>query len=227
MPHQRPTLDWRETDAGRVPVSTLFDDPYYSLSGGLAEARYVFLDGNGLPERLHPGFQVAELGFGTGLNFLALAAALPDDIGPVHVTSFEAYPLERDQMAEAHAVFPEVTGLAARLREIVADALIDRVAFSDALTLRILPGDARRTLPAWGGRADAWFLDGFSPAKNPDMWEPSLLAAVVAHTAPGGTLATFTAAGHVRRALSDAGFEVARRQGFGRKRHMTVARMPR
>jgi tRNA U34 5-methylaminomethyl-2-thiouridine-forming methyltransferase MnmC len=86
----------------------------------------------------------------------------------------------------------------------------------------VICGDARVTLPEWTGRADAWFLDGFSPAKNPELWSDELLKSVASHTAPGGTFATYTAAGHVRRALSDAGFHVERRPGFGRKRHMSA-----
>ena len=77
-------------------------------------------------------------------------------------------------------------------------------------------------MPSWDGEADAWFLDGFSPAKNPELWAPDLMAEVARHTAPGGTFATYTAAGHVRRALADAGFTVSRQPGFGRKRHMTT-----
>jgi tRNA U34 5-methylaminomethyl-2-thiouridine-forming methyltransferase MnmC len=86
----------------------------------------------------------------------------------------------------------------------------------------VIAGDARATLPDWDGRADAWFLDGFAPARNPALWEPALMIAVARHTAPGGSCASFTAAGHVRRALAAAGFAVDRRPGFGRKRHMTV-----
>src|SRR5690606_20202981 len=93
------------------------------------------------------------------------------------------------------------------------------------LHFTLITGDARTTLPRWQGRADAWFLDGFSPAKNPELWEPALLRQVALHTAPNGTLATYTAAGFVRRGLSDAGFTVERRKGYGRKRHMTTARL--
>ncbi|MGB1209648.1 MAG: tRNA (5-methylaminomethyl-2-thiouridine)(34)-methyltransferase MnmD, partial [Paracoccaceae bacterium] len=91
------------------------------------------------------------------------------------------------------------------------------------LRFRLVVGDARTTLPQWQARADAWFLDGFAPAKNPELWEPDLLQAVYDHTAPMGTAATYTAAGAVRRALTAAGFDVTRVAGFGRKRHMTRA----
>jgi tRNA U34 5-methylaminomethyl-2-thiouridine-forming methyltransferase MnmC len=94
---------------------------------------------------------------------------------------------------------------------------------ADGVSLALIVGDARRTLPAWNGTADAWFLDGFSPAKNPELWEEALMAEVFAHTAPGGTAATYTAAGFVRRGLAAAGFAVSRVPGYGRKRHMTRA----
>ena len=90
------------------------------------------------------------------------------------------------------------------------------------MRVEVIEGDARDTLPRWDGMADAWYLDGFSPAKNPELWEAGLLRAVGAHTAPGGTFATYSAAGAVRRALEAAGFTVERRPGFGRKRHMSL-----
>lgn len=203
---------------GDVPVSTRFDDPYFSLAGGLAETRHVFLDGNDLPARLRAGFHVAELGFGTGLNALALAAICPC---PVTMTSFEAYPLGVAQLARAHAAFPELAALSAELRAQWGSAVIQL----GQLRLTVVLGDAAQTLPAWRGRADAWFLDGFSPARNPQMWSDPLMAQVGAHTAPGGSFATYTAAGHVRRALASAGFTVSRRAGFGSKRHMSVGRL--
>jgi len=215
-------IAWRDDG---VPVSTRFDDPYFSLQDGLAETRHVFLAGNGLPARFRPGFHIAELGFGTGLNLLAAliawrASGVP---GPLRYTSFEAYPLRAAAMARALDAFPEAAALAEpllaqwesgpaiRLPDLVADIVI---------------GDARQTLPGWQGRADAWFLDGFSPAKNPQMWSPALMAEVAAHCAAQGSFATYTAAGHVRRALAEAGFVVERRAGHGRKRHMSVGWMP-
>jgi tRNA U34 5-methylaminomethyl-2-thiouridine-forming methyltransferase MnmC len=88
----------------------------------------------------------------------------------------------------------------------------------------MIVGDARKSVPAWDQVADAWFLDGFSPAKNPELWEPTLLAAVAQHTAPDGTAATYSAAGAVRRAMDVAGLRTERIPGFGRKRHMTIAK---
>jgi tRNA U34 5-methylaminomethyl-2-thiouridine-forming methyltransferase MnmC len=213
---QTPEIDWRD-DA--VPVSRRFDDPYFSLAGGLDETRHVFLDGNGLPGRFCDGFHIAELGFGTGLNLLATLLA-HTGAGHLHYTSFEAFPMTAPDIARALTAFPEVAGLAPSFLQ-QWEAGATTLSFP-GLTATILIGDARQTLPAWEGQADAWFLDGFSPAKNPQLWSPELMAEVARHTAPGGTFATYTAAGHVRRALAAAGFTVTRRPGFGRKRHMTT-----
>ncbi len=228
MQDQRAELDWHPGD---VPVSRRFTDPYFSLHDGLAETRHVFLDGNDLPARFADGFAVAELGFGTGLNMLATAEAWAAHgatvkSGTLHLTSFEAYPMDADDMARALAVFPQLSVRAARLIDgwRAGQTQID---LGDGALLEVILGDARCTLPEWSGRADAWFLDGFSPARNPELWEPDLIAAVAAHTAPGGTAATYSAAGHVRRALADAGFDVTRAPGHARKRHMTRARMPK
>ncbi len=209
--NQTPELDWRE---GGVPVAMAFDDPYFSLAGGLAETRHVFLSGNDLPARLNPGFHVAELGFGTGLNLLALAEVATM---PIRFTSFEAFPMAQAQLERAHAAFPDLAGLSAELRA-GYDARRFRLGHVE---VELIIGDARDCLPVWDGAADAWFLDGFSPAKNPELWGGELMAAVGSHTVPGGTFATYSAAGHVRRALAAAGFSVSRAPGYAGKRHMS------
>ncbi len=205
------SLQWQDD----FPVSIRFDDPYFSDASGLDEARHVFLRGNGLPRRYGEGFHIAELGFGTGLNLLAAWQAWQGK-GRLRFTSFEAYPMAPADMARALGVWPELAPLAQKL---LANG--GRSFCTDTLEFTLITGDARQTLPAWQGRADAWFLDGFSPAKNPELWGSELLAQVGAHTAPHGTLATYTAAGHVRRALQ-GGFDVQRVSGFGRKRHMSI-----
>lgn len=212
-------LDWRD---GIVPVSRRFDDPFFSLADGLAETRHVFLAGNDLPARFRPGFRIAELGFGTGLNLLATRIAAEGQTGPIHFTSFEAFPLEAGQIARALEAFPEARAVADGF---LAEWAAGRREFTlGPVQVRVIVGDARDTLPLWDDVADAWFLDGFSPAKNPELWSDALMDQVGRHTAPGGTFATYTAAGHVRRALASAGFAVERRAGHGRKRHMTVGR---
>ena len=223
-PDQTATLSWRDDV---IPVSTRFDDPYFSLAGGLAETRHVFLAGNGLPARFAPGFVVAELGFGTGLNMLATLIAWRSSgvTGGLRYTSFEAYPMTADDMARALAAFPEASDLAAPMLDQWAAG---KTKFNlPDLEAEIIIGDAGVTLDGWEGAADAWYLDGFSPAKNPELWTDALMRAVANHSKPGGTFATYTAAGHVRRSLTEAGFAVERRAGFGAKRHMSVGvRLP-
>lgn len=221
MGDQKADVTWKP---GGVPVSTRFDDPYFSLENGLEETRYVFLGGNDLPQRFQDGFRVAELGFGTGLNFLATAQAWRQagGTGTLHFTSFEAFPMTTAEMGKALRLFGGFDGLADALLS-VWSAQGGMMQIGDDLRLDVIMGDARETLPAWQGQADAWFLDGFSPAKNPELWSETLMAEVAAHTAPGGTAATYTAAGFVRRGLEAGGFTVSRVPGFGRKRHMTRA----
>lgn len=220
----QPEPDWAELDwkDGAIPIARAFDDPYFSLAGGLEETRHVFLAGNGLPDRLCDGFHIAELGFGTGLNLLALALMwqAAGRGGVLRYTTFEAFPMAPADMARALAHFPEAAAIAAPL-------LAQWAAGATQITLpgiavQVIAGDARSTLPLWPGRADAWFLDGFSPAKNPQMWGEDLMAQVARHTAPGGTFATYTAAGFVRRGLAAAGFAVRRQPGFAGKRHMSA-----
>lgn len=216
MNQPRHQIDWR---GGRVPVSRRFDDPFYSLENGLAEARHVFLGGTDLPARFRPGFHVAELGFGTGLNLVAAALAwqAAGIGGPLRFTSFEAFPMSGADARAALAAFPEARGLA----DTIAAALEgDGLVETEVVSLHLVTGDARETVPAWTGTADAWFLDGFAPARNPELWEPALMRAVADHTAPGGRCATYSAAGAVRAALDEAGFAVERVPGYGRKRHM-------
>jgi len=214
-------LTWRD---GQVPVSSRFDDPYFSIQNGLAETRHVFLEGNRLAARLEPGFHVAELGFGTGLNLLALWQlwqAHPTQPA-IRFTSFEAFPMNSADMAQALSAFPELAGVAERLVDHWGQGLWQFQL--DGIAVEIVIGDAREQLEIWDQMADAWFLDGFSPAKNPELWTPELMASVARHTTSGGTFATYTAAGHVRRALSEGGFSVDRVPGFGRKRHMSIGR---
>ncbi|WP_293451574.1 tRNA (5-methylaminomethyl-2-thiouridine)(34)-methyltransferase MnmD [Planktotalea sp.] len=217
MNDQTHPLEWNEDG---VPISQRFDDPYFSMHDGLAETRHVFLGGNDLFARFVDGFHIAELGFGTGLNLLATLKAWRQSGAPgvLQFTSFEAFPLARDQMAMALKAFPEMDELASEL----LGALTGAGAKLHDLKFNLIIGDAREALPQWGEKADAWFLDGFSPAKNPELWEGPLMHAVGDHTNTGGTVATYTAAGFVRRALGDAGFDVERVTGYGRKRHMTV-----
>ncbi|MGR3615142.1 MAG: tRNA (5-methylaminomethyl-2-thiouridine)(34)-methyltransferase MnmD [Paracoccaceae bacterium] len=222
MTDQRARLSWRD---GGIPVSDQFDDPYFSLQNGLAETCHVFLDGNDLPTRFCDGFHIAELGFGTGLNMLAAWRAWEQaSMGsPLQFTSFEAFPMAPSEMRQALDAFPEILPWAERFLSQWDGTGECRF---ETLHLRVITGDARVSLPEWTGRADAWFLDGFSPAKNPELWGADLMDQVAQHTAPKGSVATYTAAGFVRRGLEAAGFSVERIPGYGRKRHMTKALLP-
>lgn len=223
MTDQTAKLDWRDG----VPIATAFDDPYYSLDNGLAETQHVFLAGNDLPARFGGDFHIGELGFGTGLNLLVTWAAWAQagHPGTLHFTSFEAFPMRIEDMRASLTHFPQLAPYAETLVKEWTPGQ-GATQLTNGPTLDVIIGDARQTLPAWTAKADAWFLDGFSPAKNPELWEPDLLRTVGLHTKPRGTAATYSAAGHIRRALSDAGFTVTRTPGYGRKRHMTQARMP-
>jgi len=224
-------LAW--SDDGQ-PRSKLYDDVYYSAQDGLAEARAVFLEGCGLPEawRGRKRFVVGELGFGTGLNVLALVALWARARPPgavLHVFSVEAHPIGADDARRALARWPELAGLAERLTERWPGRAPGphRIELPDlGVILDVTVGEAGAALAAWSGRADAWFLDGFAPSRNPAIWRDAVLALVAQRSAPGAAAATFTVAGQVRRRLAAAGFEVARAPGFGRKRERLTARRP-
>lgn len=224
-------IDWTEAGA---PVSRTFGDVYFSREDGLAETRAVFLAGCGLPEawagRAH--FTVGELGFGTGLNILALldlwTRARPAG-GRLHIWSVEAHPIGKDAAAAAHAAWPELAQISSALIERWPTPTpglhrIDLPEFHATIDLAL--GDATEMLDQWAGQADAWFLDGFAPSTNPAMWSDEVLRRVAAQSAPGARLATFTVAGHVRRGLAANGFSVEKRPGHGRKRERLEAVFP-
>jgi len=221
-------------DPDGPPRSRLYDDLYYSRDDGLAETRAVFLAGCGLPQRWQGRrrFTVAELGFGTGLNVLALLdlwrAARPAG-GHLSIFSVEAHPIGAAEAAAALAAWPELADLAARITSRWPGRRpgfhrIDLPELAATLDVAVMP--ASDALAAWSGPADAWFLDGFAPAKNPAMWTDALMRQVAERSAPGALAATYTVAGQVRRALGLAGFTVERRPGFGRKRERLVATLP-
>ncbi|CAM6287791.1 bifunctional tRNA (5-methylaminomethyl-2-thiouridine)(34)-methyltransferase MnmD/FAD-dependent 5-carboxymethylaminomethyl-2-thiouridine(34) oxidoreductase MnmC [Enterobacter hormaechei] len=233
-----------EFNAEGTPVSRDFDDVYFSNDNGLEETRYVFLEGNHLSTRFpeHPRslFVVAESGFGTGLNFLTLwqafdqfRAAHPEaTLQRLHFISFEKFPLTAHDLRLAHQRWPELAHWAEQLQTQWPPAI--------GGCHRLILDDGRVTLDLWLGdindltdklddsmnqKVDAWFLDGFAPAKNPDMWSPHLFSAMARLARPGATLATFTSAGFVRRGLQEAGFTMRKTKGFGRKRDMLVGVM--
>jgi tRNA 5-methylaminomethyl-2-thiouridine biosynthesis bifunctional protein len=222
-------LEWR----GAVPVSTEYGDVYFSQEGGLEETRYVFLEGNRLIPRFTQAVQfvIAELGFGTGLNVMAAWQAWDAHASPearLHIFSIEKHPLTKHDLIQAHAAWPILAPQAERLQALYPPPIpgFHTLALDSRVTLTLCFGEASAMLAQMHCRVDAWFLDGFSPARNEGMWQRTLLHQIASKTAPNGTLATFTAASAVRDGLAEAGFNVERRSGFGRKRHMTCAVMP-
>ncbi|MDP2117265.1 MAG: tRNA (5-methylaminomethyl-2-thiouridine)(34)-methyltransferase MnmD, partial [Brevundimonas sp.] len=226
-----PRLIW--TDDGS-PRSGRFDDIYFSREDGLAEVRAVFLAGCGLPDvwKGRARFCVAELGFGTGLNVVALLHLWRREApsgGHLSVFSVEGFPLSREEAARALEAWPELAEASQALLAAWPEATpgfhrLDLPDFNATLDLAI--GDVAWALPQWTGRADAWFLDGFAPSTNPGMWSDAVLDGIAARSAPGARVATFTVAGAVRRGLTERGFTVDKRPGHGRKRERLEARGP-
>lgn len=219
-------------DDDGIPYSPRYGDVYHSSRGGLAQAHHVFLGGNDLPARWrdHRQFVIVETGFGQGLNFLATWQAWRDDpqrCGRLHFVSIEKHPFTRDGLRQLHASLGPLLALATTLQDAWPDVLpgLHRLEFEGgAVTLTLAFGDAEALLPKLAVGADAFYLDGFSPDRNTDMWSDSVFRGLSRLARVDATLATYTAAGFVRRGLQAVGFEVRKVPGFGGKRDMTVAR---
>ena len=218
--------------ANGTPFSPSYGDVYHSAAGAHAQAQHVFLAGNGLPGRWaqREQFVIVETGFGLGLNFLATWLAWradPQRCRTLHFVSLEKHPLAAADLALTHAAWVELAPFADELcRHWPAlEGGAHELEFDGGrvrLTLHF--GDAVTTLPTLDWRADAFYLDGFSPAKNPELWSPALCQSLARLAQRGATLATWSVAGSVRRALTAAGFAVARCPGFAGKRQMLVGR---
>ncbi|TXI34565.1 MAG: bifunctional tRNA (5-methylaminomethyl-2-thiouridine)(34)-methyltransferase MnmD/FAD-dependent 5-carboxymethylaminomethyl-2-thiouridine(34) oxidoreductase MnmC, partial [Aquipseudomonas alcaligenes] len=223
LPHAQ--LDWN--DQGQ-PLSRQFGDVYFSRDDGLGETRHVFLAGNDLPARfaaLPAGARlvIGETGFGTGLNFLC-AWQLFDQLAPadacLHFVSVEKYPLTAVDLQRALALWPELAPWSGQLLEqyrAIHPGFQRLVLDGGRVILTLLIGDALQMLPQLDARIDVWFLDGFAPDKNPQMWTPPLFQELARLSAPGASLATFTSKGTVRRDLIEAGFAMRRAPGYGKK----------
>ena len=228
MKNNEAHITWHLNENGDPhPYSSLFNDVYFSSDDGLNETEYVFLQGNALAERFNTldQFTIIETGFGTGLNFLCVAH-LWLNIAPaqatLHFISVEKYPLSLDDLVKALQLFPSLqhpaADLTAQYPQILSEKTISL--FNQRVKFTLMIGDASQCLSGLQYKADAWFLDGFAPAKNPDMWGETLLAQMARLSHVQTTFATFTSAGAVRRGLQVASFKVSKRAGFGKKREM-------
>ena len=222
-----------DNKSGPGLTSAQFGDVYFSDLGGYEEAQHVYLRGNQLPQRFaaldQAYFSIGELGFGTGLNIMALMEAWQTSAAPsnhLHIWSLEGFPLSpTDFAASTQNIAKQWQGLAphaARLAAVYPPLTrgTHLLALTPTITLTLVFGDVASAINQATGPIDAWFLDGFSPAQNPDMWRETVMAGIAKISAPGATVATFTVARQVRDSLEKAGFTLAKRPGFGRKRDM-------
>ena len=217
-----------------TPCSEIYGDVYHSVHGAQAQSRHVFLDGNELPGRWQGKkfFEILETGFGLGLNFLSTWHAWrsdPQACQSLHFVSLEKHPFSASDLRLVHAAWPEFSDIASELHRHWPALTTGehRLEFEGGrIVLRLVFGDAVTTLPCLEATVDAFYLDGFSPARNPDLWSPGLLRALARLANSGATLATWSVAGSVRRSLMEAGFVVQKRPGFAGKRQMLVGRYP-
>lgn len=219
-------LEWRDNQ----PYASSFQDVYFSSDNGLAETDYVFLQGNHLSERWlslkTSTFTIIETGFGTGLNFLCAVQRWLEHAptnAVLHFYSIEKYPLTLEHMRQALLYWPQLNAISQPFLtqyEHFLSSLSTMTLFNERVKLYLLIGDVSEQLEQVQQQADAWFLDGFAPSKNPEMWQTTLFTQMASLSNRDTTLATFTSAGDVRRGLLAAGFAVNKRAGFGKKREM-------
>jgi tRNA 5-methylaminomethyl-2-thiouridine biosynthesis bifunctional protein len=225
-----------------APRSDRFDDVYFSDQDGLAETRHVFHGGNKLPDAWNdkPLFHIAETGFGTGLNFLATALLFFSDTAAkkknehrLIYTGYERYPLSAQDIRNAlapwsHELQPVLDDFLSQYEIGTNEVTLNfgQLNCSLSVTCHLIWGDVNDTLPLAQRPVDCWFLDGFKPSTNPEMWTPLVFENMARLSISGTSLSSFTAAGFVRRGLSDQGFVIEKTKGFGRKRDMIVGYKP-
>ncbi|MFQ6276473.1 FAD-dependent 5-carboxymethylaminomethyl-2-thiouridine(34) oxidoreductase MnmC [Acinetobacter johnsonii] len=234
---QTADLEWQQIDGINVPVSKQFGDVYFSKDNGLLETRHVFLNGNDLPERLSnlqpfEYFSVGETGFGTGLNILALwqlwQQVRPNNHSHLHAISVEKFPLSKTDLIRALNVWPELKPIA---NQLIAQyphpiAGCHRLSFpEERFSLDLWLGDANDVFPSMAktSSVNAWFLDGFAPACNPDIWEEQILNHIVRLSGIGTTFSSFSVAGVLKRGLTQHGISISRPRGYKHKREMLKA----
>jgi tRNA 5-methylaminomethyl-2-thiouridine biosynthesis bifunctional protein len=218
-------ITWQDT---YLPISSIYDDKYYSEDDGLMEAQYLYLEHNNLVARWKfcREFRVAELGFGTGLNFFATWNLWKRTAHPnakLHYISVEKYPLSPEQIAHAIGRWPQLAPLKEKFLTAYRQPTsgFHKITFDDDhVELTLLIGDARDCLSQFNGQIDAWFLDGFAPHKNPEMWSEAVFKEISRLSSPNASVTTFTSAGFVKRHLQNAGFKTEKFAGFGPKKEM-------
>ena len=235
---QTAKLHWQLDDNGvTAPLSSEFGDVYFSKTDGLAESRHVFIDGNDLATRLanlrnFERFVIGEIGFGTGLNILAIwqlwQQIRPDNHSHLHIITTEKFPLSKTDLEQALSVWTELAGLSQQLIDNYPPPLAGchRLNwFDERLTIDLWLGDATSSLSqvTGEGKVDAWLLDGFAPSCNQELWSADLLAQIARLSKNHTTLATFSVASAVKQGLKHHGFTLAKRKGFGKKREMLTA----
>jgi len=233
-----PHLDWDDDGA---PHSTYFNDIYFDKESGIEETQFVFLKHNQLEHRftqlnetlLNTAFTIAETGFGTGLNFLCAWQLWQNTIPnksakKLHFISVEKYPLSKDELIISLAMWPTLKKFTDELIQsypVICKGLHRVELDGGRIQLSLWFGDANEGFAAINADVDAWFLDGFSPSKNPDMWNPQLFAEIKRLSHIGTSISTFTAAGIVRRGLQSVGFDIQKVKGFGKKREMLIGNL--
>jgi len=222
----------KEMSSKGAPRSEEFDDIYFSAENGLAETEYVFLDGNSMPRawRDKERFVIGETGFGTGLSFLAAWKRFEETATPdqrLDFISFEKYPLDGGEIKLHLQPWAELfEGYLSRLVECYPILVpgFHRIVLNERVTLTLISDDVNDAISRVDASVDAWFLDGFKPSTNPDMWSDTVFENVARLSRKGTTCATFTAAGQVRRGLELVGFQIQKVPGYGTKRDMTIGR---
>ena len=234
---QTAELDWEIVDDIEIPISKQFGDVYFSKDNGLLETRHVFLNGNDLTERLsqlhdYQYFCVGETGFGTGLNILTLwqlwQQVRLDNHSHLHVVSVEKFPLNKADLIRALNVWTELKPLAEKLIQQypLPIAGCHRLSFpEERFSIDLWLGDAQDIFPTIPKTqtVNAWFLDGFAPSCNPDMWQANVLDHMVRLSDFGTTFASFSVAGVLKRGLKQHVIQISRPRGFGHKREMLKA----
>ncbi len=223
---QRPQLNF---NSDGIPCSALHDDPYFSLANPLEESQHVFLDSTNIPGRWkNTHFTIAELGFGFGINFITTANAWieqPRSNGQLHYISIEKYPVQPADLIKCYQQFNLSCSVTENLLKQYPLPVVGfhRIELREHnITLTLIFGEAIDCLEQCGFEADAWYLDGFSPSKNEVLWSDGIAHHVHRLTQLDGTLSTYSAASEIRKSFTNAGFDIEKKPGYGKKREILI-----